>query len=954
MPYQEAEATVPNIDLYNLGAKVVDIALKAVTLISDKAFQLWGVIQPYMDKVGKALFALLKKKILDLLVDDIVTWIQGGGTPQFITDWKAFAEKVVDQAGGEFVDQILGLGILCNRFGAQLRLMLAKPKTFNTVKCTLTKIGTNIENFFDNFSNGGWTNWIALNESQNNLYGAYLTIADQRLAIESAAARAAQNEGTASAGFLGDKICLARQCPDSGPERYTGVGGWKESELGQCVCLNWQIRTPGRIAADAISMAVVDVPILGVLSAREYSEYLGAIADAAINRTLKEGFLYIKTNATKRGTIANDLAKTAQAVGSLLNPFCTIARLGALLRPILSALKGAVRLLNSMLGVLRGVARGLGSLRDVISFLPGMVGELTNLITFARCNEPSAPGLPPTVSEENTASIYEKNKDLAVTLADKLKFLQEALTDYRTELNLSIPIAEEIKDLRISSAKSLNKMTDRRCLLPTGVTKTTKTNRTDNCTTACPCTKTTKETTVFNATITVTVEGVESKEKLEPVTVIETTTKTMGKLEGGTCSAVAPTLPAGATPPCIPCDPICEKSTETTIEVTTTNQENSPTSLKAALEETNTKLADIEEAIGLVTECAIAATDYLSSNPSTAQLSEEQLKELQPILEALGLANDAFTALIPTIDQIIDDTIQKILALRDGRGLPPEVEPCDTTTLPLAYDFEKEGLYVDLCNAKKLDSRFSLYSDACPCVTYYDGNKTPSQCSQAGNCFDATGKTSIICPQCTKFTFENTGTPSGWPAPTPRWPDNFSGSSIGGATSLDIFKVIYQIPICTDGCYDTNGQKIECPATCNDAWAASNGQCSSGCYGANNVPVSCTNIAECFASESCPDGCYDADSKPVSCPAIENKCFDAADTETPGGRRITCPTCGFTEQGLPNRCPDGCYAPAPCPAGCYVGNRKILNEQGVLAPCADSCYDGTGFIKLPCPANVSL
>ena len=49
---------------------------------------------------------ILKKQLLDMMVDQIVAYIQGGGTPKFITDWPGFFRDAVDQAGGKFLQQI--------------------------------------------------------------------------------------------------------------------------------------------------------------------------------------------------------------------------------------------------------------------------------------------------------------------------------------------------------------------------------------------------------------------------------------------------------------------------------------------------------------------------------------------------------------------------------------------------------------------------------------------------------------------------------------------------------------------------------------------------------------------------------------------------------------------------------------------------------------------------------
>src|SRR3989344_1675278 len=40
---------------------------------------------------------ILRRQLLNMIVDQIVAWIQGGGTPRFITDWNGFFADAIDQ-----------------------------------------------------------------------------------------------------------------------------------------------------------------------------------------------------------------------------------------------------------------------------------------------------------------------------------------------------------------------------------------------------------------------------------------------------------------------------------------------------------------------------------------------------------------------------------------------------------------------------------------------------------------------------------------------------------------------------------------------------------------------------------------------------------------------------------------------------------------------------------------
>ena len=293
----------------------------------------WTLADTWYMRALKYAFTVLKKKLLDMLVDDIVQWIKGGGTPKIVTDWKGFLTNAADQAGGQFVDKYLGLGLLCGKFAPQLRFVLVTPRTFDTaVRCKLSDMGKNIGNFFNDFTNGGWTNWLQVTETQGNIYGTYLTLLDQKTGLEAQAAQSAQNEGVSSSGFLGDKVCIKRQCPNRttnqpGPvENYSGTaptGGWKQDELDQgegnfCECLQWETRTPGKILGDMTAKAV-GKDIDWLISSKEFSEYIGAILDAVINRVTKEGLTTLKTFGGSSGQSGAGISTTATAAGAGVN-----------------------------------------------------------------------------------------------------------------------------------------------------------------------------------------------------------------------------------------------------------------------------------------------------------------------------------------------------------------------------------------------------------------------------------------------------------------------------------------------------------------------------------------------------------------------------------------------------------------------------------------------------------
>lgn len=213
--------------------------------------------------LAKIVMEGVKRRILNMVVDQIIGWIQGEGKPLFITDWQAFLKDAGSAAVGDLAYQ-LGLGFLCSPFSVQVQLSILQPPRFGSyITCTLEDIVNNMDNFYADFRTGGW---FALNEMwnpQNNFYGSVLLAMNEKNQRRAGASEASILESVASQGFLGTRKC---------------------DETGQ-YCF---ITTPGaQIGALAAKALGSDIDYL--VNAQDIAVYVGAIADAAINRLIKEG-----------------------------------------------------------------------------------------------------------------------------------------------------------------------------------------------------------------------------------------------------------------------------------------------------------------------------------------------------------------------------------------------------------------------------------------------------------------------------------------------------------------------------------------------------------------------------------------------------------------------------------------------------------------------------------------
>lgn len=223
------------------------------------------IIGSIFEQTHKALVGVMRKRFYDLIVDQIVNWIQGGGQPLFIQNWDAFLAGYANIVTGDLVAQ-LGLGAVCRPFGIQLQLAVLQPPRFTQqISCTLDQIVGNMVNFYNNFRAGGFIAYREMWNPHNNFYGGLLLALDEKETQISDRRFAALQEAQAGGGFLG-----TRKCDENGRNCY--------------------ITTPGmQIGAAAGKIVGSDIDYLLSIPPEEFSAYIAAISDAFINRLIREG-----------------------------------------------------------------------------------------------------------------------------------------------------------------------------------------------------------------------------------------------------------------------------------------------------------------------------------------------------------------------------------------------------------------------------------------------------------------------------------------------------------------------------------------------------------------------------------------------------------------------------------------------------------------------------------------
>lgn len=261
----------------------------------------------------------------DYIVDQIVDWIQNGGSlgDRFVTDWGKFKDDAFNVGVGTVINES-NLKFLCSPFGLQVKLAFMPVQKFSKqIACTLDKIVKNIDKFYIDFSVGDWEGYLASWEPQNNFYGSTLLLNNEAIIQGNKAKEDAVNDANAGGGFLSVKRCKDGGLNDTlaGAQLdYPDDYQFAKTSNGYCPRRLVENTTPGGLVKDKISRWTVDRDFYGLINKKDIASWTQAIVDASINRLLKEGLAQMQPDDDKDdfdstiyqanlSTIANDAAR---------------------------------------------------------------------------------------------------------------------------------------------------------------------------------------------------------------------------------------------------------------------------------------------------------------------------------------------------------------------------------------------------------------------------------------------------------------------------------------------------------------------------------------------------------------------------------------------------------------------------------------------------------------------
>ncbi len=258
----------------------------------------------YLKKVATE---FLKDRLVHQLVTQTIKWIQGGGKPQFVTNWKGFLSDVANDQAGRIIEKYAPR--FCQSFGPLVRVAVI-PVDYNRdldagPVCTLDQVVGNIKEFAQSFENGGWVAYGAAMQPSNNFFGAMIQLSDI-VDMEAAKKReASQGDVQSSSGFLSNKECVKwkdstydtclAQLSDYCQTNNLSVDDCYSLEDAFCSgldttneCEEYRNTTPGETLYGAVSDSI-KAPLERIVNAKDLIALLNALINAALSKLTQLG-----------------------------------------------------------------------------------------------------------------------------------------------------------------------------------------------------------------------------------------------------------------------------------------------------------------------------------------------------------------------------------------------------------------------------------------------------------------------------------------------------------------------------------------------------------------------------------------------------------------------------------------------------------------------------------------
>ncbi len=318
---------------------IINYVVNSLTSVSSAASAVAGnalVIKGYaLDPLAWA----IAKSVLNSVIASTVKWINSGfsGSPAFVTNINSTLQTTSNSVANSFIQQLSTNGSIQSPFQSQVAAAVSSGYNTSTNggffaanPYTLNQSSSNPAAFLglngqaSNFSAGGFNAWFsAIENPQNNPYGATILASNALNAQVSTAQKNVTTEATWGNGFLSQKgNCNA-------PSTSTTGGTTSTSLSGTNTCANANIQTPGTVLANTTYKALGS-NFDQLVTASQFGQIVNALVGQFTNAVLGSGGL-LGTSQPSAGSsngyvgqiAASTAASTASTQASFLSTLST-------------------------------------------------------------------------------------------------------------------------------------------------------------------------------------------------------------------------------------------------------------------------------------------------------------------------------------------------------------------------------------------------------------------------------------------------------------------------------------------------------------------------------------------------------------------------------------------------------------------------------------------------------
>lgn len=288
-PFHRAYAVVPVFDsaLQTIAAEdlAIDTAIAASSAITAAETTSLTTKEFSLDPLVR----ILVFTTLQTMTSQVTGWITGdeGRGVGFVKNLEQELTNAVDARAGEYLSRLATINLCSLNLKTYIQMKLGVPRVGNfrhlnpQLSCKLTGIVDNVENFYDNFDNGGWNAFLNVSLiPENNYYGASAIAEQNYLLAQASAANTLLEKAGLGTGFKGVQLTKQSEVCET-----VVLGDAEEEEELHCYTEE-EVTTPGKLISESLGKSMNDIGFDSILGADELSELIDTFFSQVVNALL--------------------------------------------------------------------------------------------------------------------------------------------------------------------------------------------------------------------------------------------------------------------------------------------------------------------------------------------------------------------------------------------------------------------------------------------------------------------------------------------------------------------------------------------------------------------------------------------------------------------------------------------------------------------------------------------